>query len=143
VAWSAQLVTDPLIAGISGQVSMVAAAANLAVEVSIPPITVLGSAAGVLCLFWPAGARLLIRFTGPELWWVLHIAHWAAGVPASSVPVPSGPPGVLLVAATTMLAVVLWRWRWFRAAMAVVAVGLLAWSLSGLLVGVGGSVGRA
>jgi competence protein ComEC len=142
VACAAQVVTAPLIAGISGRVSLVAAAANLAVAALIAPITVLGSAAGALCLFWPAGAQLLIRFTGPELWWVLRIAHWAAGVPAASVPVPSGIPGVLLVAAAAVLVVVLWRWRWFRAAMAVGAAGLLAWSLSGLLVGAGGSVGR-
>jgi competence protein ComEC len=142
VACAAQLVTDPLIAGISGRVSVLAAAANLAVEALIAPIRVVGSAAGALCLFWPAGARLLIRFTGPELWWVLHIAHWAASVPAASVPVPSGVTGFVLVAATALLVVVLWRWWWFRTAIAVVAVGLVAWSLSGLAVGVGGSVGR-
>lgn len=142
VACAAQLVTAPLIAGISGRVSLIAAAANLAVAALIAPITVLGSAAGALCLFWPAGAQLLIRFTGPELWWVLRIAHWAAGVPAANVPVPSGFPGFLLVAATTVLAAVLWRWRWFRAGMAIAAAGLLAWSLSGLAVGAGGSVGN-
>jgi competence protein ComEC len=142
VACAAQLVTAPLIAGISGRVSLVAAAANLAVAALIAPITVLGSAAGALCLFWPAGAQLLIRFTGPELWWVLRIAHWAAGVPAASVPVPSGVAGFLLVGVAAVLAAVLWRRRWFRTAMAIAAAGLLAWSLSGLLVGAGGSVGR-
>jgi competence protein ComEC len=136
------LVTDPLIAGISGRVSLVAAAANLAVEALIAPITVLGSVAAALGLLWPAGAQLLVRFTGPELWWVLNIAHWAAGVPAASMPVPSGISGVLLVGTTTMLAMVLWRWRWFRAAMAFAVASLLAWSLSGLLVGAGGAVGR-
>jgi competence protein ComEC len=141
VACAAQLVTAPLIAGISGRVSLVAAAANLAVAALIAPITVLGSAAGGLCLFWPAGAQLLIRFTGPEIWWLLRIAHWAASVPAASVPVPSGISGVLAVGAAALLTVVLWRWRWFRAGMAVAAVALLAWSLSGLLAGGGGSVG--
>jgi competence protein ComEC len=142
VACAAQLVTAPLIAGISGRVSLVSAAANLAVAALIAPITVLGSAAAALCLFWPAGAQLLIRFTGPELWWLLRIAHWAASVPAASVPVPSGISGVLAVGAAGLLAVLLWRWRWFRAAMAVAAAALFAWSLSGLLAGAGGSVGR-
>jgi competence protein ComEC len=142
VAWAAQLVTAPLIAGISGQLSLVGAAANFAVAALIAPITVLGSAAAALCLFWPAGAHLLIRFTGPELWWLLRIAHWAAGVPAATVQVPSGLPGVLVVGAAAVLVVVLWRWRWFRAGMAVAVAGLLAWSLSSLLTGVGGSVGR-
>ncbi|MGA8546451.1 MAG: ComEC/Rec2 family competence protein [Mycobacterium sp.] len=141
VACAAQLVTAPLIAGISGRVSLVAAAANLAVAALIAPITVLGSAAGALCLLWPAGAQLLIRFTGPELWWVLRIAHWAAAVPAASLPVPSGISGVLVVGATAVLAAVLWRWRWFRAGIAVAAGGLVAWSVSGLLAGAGGAVG--
>ncbi len=143
VACAAQLVTAPLIAGISGRVSLLGAAANLAVATLIAPITVLGSAASALCLFWPAAAQLLIRFTGPELWWVLRIAHWAAGVPAASVPVPSGISGVLVVGAATAVAAVLWRRRWFRAGMAVAAVGLLAWSLSGLLVGAGEAVGQS
>jgi competence protein ComEC len=142
VAGAAQLVTAPLIAGISGRVSLVAAAANLAVAGLIAPITVLGSAATTLCLCWPGGAELLIRFTGPELWWLLRIAHWAASVPAASVPVPSGISGVLVVGAAGLLAVLLWRWRWFRAGMALAAAALFAWSLSGLLAGAGGSVGR-
>jgi len=136
------LVTAPLIAGISGRLSLVAAAANLAVAALVAPITVLGSAASALCLIWPAAARLLIRFTGPELWWLLRIAHWAASVPAASVPVPSGPAGVLVVGGATLVAVVLWRWRWFRAGMAIAAAALVASSLSGLLVGGGGAVGR-
>jgi competence protein ComEC len=142
VACAAQLVTAPLIAGISGRVSLVGAAANFAVAALIAPITVLGSAAGALCLFWPAAAQLLIRFTGPELWWVLGIAHWAAGVPAANMPVPSGIPGFLVVGAAAVLTAVFWRRRWFRAGLAVVAAGLVAWSLSGLWVGAGGAVGR-
>jgi competence protein ComEC len=141
VACAAQLVTAPLIAGISGRLSLVAAAANLAVAALIAPITVLGSAAGALCMFWPAAAQLLMRFTGPELWWVLRIAHWAAALPAASLPVPSGISGVVIVGSTTVLAALLWRRRWFRAATAVAAAGLVAWSLSGLLVGAAGAVG--
>lgn len=137
VAWAAHAVTAPLVAGISGRVSLVAAAANLAVAPVIAPITVLGSAAAVLCPLWPAGAQLLIRFTGPELWWVLSVAKWAAGVPAATVPVPEGVPGVVVVACATALVVVLWRWRSFRAVAgpaAMVGAGcLIAWSLSGLV----------
>ena len=47
----------------------------------------------------------------------------------------------MAVGAAGLLAVLLWRWRWFRAGMAVAAGALLAWSLSGLLLGAGGSVG--
>ncbi len=67
-------------AGISGTFSVVAVVANLAVAPVIPPITVLGTAAAALCPLWPAGAQLLIRFTGPEVWWLTSVARWAAGV---------------------------------------------------------------
>ena len=137
VAWAAHVVTAPLVAAISGRFSLVAVAANLAVAPLIAPITVLGSAAAVLCAFLPGAAQLLIRFTGPEVWWVLSVAHQAAGVPAATVPVPSGVPGVLLVGGVTALVVVLWRWRWFRMpagwGAALAGVGLLAWWVSGLV----------
>jgi competence protein ComEC len=91
----------------------------------------------VLCMLWPAGAQLLIRFTGPELWWVLTVAHWVAGVPGAGVPVPAGIAGVLVVGGATALVFVLWRWRWSRAAMRLTAMAggccLVAWSLSGLV----------
>ena len=151
VAWAAQLVTAPLIAGISGRVSLVSVLANLAVSMLVAPITVLGSAAAALGGLWPAGAEVLIRFTGPELWWLVHVARWAAGapaatvpVPAATVPVPAGTVGVVGVAAVAVLIVVSWRWRWCRGVVAVSAACLLAWSLAEVLtgcaaVGVGGA----
>jgi competence protein ComEC len=141
VAWAAHVVTAPLVAGISGRVSLVAAGANLAVAPVIAPITVLGSAAAVLGVVWLAGAQLLIRFTGPEVWWVLGVARWAADAPAATLPVPDGVAGVLLVGCATvlllLLAMLLWRRPWFRAAVRVAAlvtvVCVLAWSVSELL----------
>jgi competence protein ComEC len=132
VAVAAQLVTAPLVAGISGTFSVVSVVANLAVAAVIPPLTVLGTAAAALCPLWSSGAELLIRFTGPELWWLLNVAHWAAGVPAASLSVPSGLLGVITVAAAGGAAVVAWRWRWVRIGTGCAAVVLLAWTVSGL-----------
>lgn len=142
VAWAAHLVTAPLVAGISGRVSLVAAGANLAAAPVIAPITVLGSLAALLCVPWPAAGQLVIRFTGPELWWVLGVASWAARVPAATLPVPAGVPGVLLVAAATVLILALarslWPRRWFRAAAGLAAAAMvmcaLAWTLSGVAI---------
>lgn len=135
IALAAQLVTAPLVAAISGRFSMVGVLANLAVAVVIPPITVLGTAAAALVALWPAGAGLLIRFTGPEVWWLLRVAEWAAALPGAAVPVPSGWAGLVTVGVAGVAAVVLWRWRWFRLA----AIGCLlcaaAWSVSGLVSG--------
>ncbi|OBF63489.1 competence protein [Mycobacterium sp. 852002-51971_SCH5477799-a] len=132
VAWAAQVVTAPLVAAISGRFSVVAALANLVVAAVIAPITVAGTAAAALCGIWPAAARLLIRFTGPELWWVDGVARWAANMPGATLPVPQGMPGTLIVGGATVVAVVLWRWRPFRVAGGVAALAGLAWAVSGL-----------
>lgn len=135
VAWAANLVTAPLIAGISGRLSLVSTLANLAVAVLVAPITVLGSAAAVLCGCWPTAAQLLMRFTGPELWWVCRVAHWTANVPAATVPVPAGTAGVVGVGAAAVLVVICWRWRWGRWVLAALALGVLAFSVSQMLTG--------
>jgi competence protein ComEC len=132
VAVAAQLVTAPLIAGISGTFSVMSVAANLAVAAVIPPITVVGTAAAALCPLWPAGADLLIRFTGPELWWLLRVAYWSANVPGASLAVPSGLLGAVTVAAAGVATVVLWRWRWTRIGVCAAIVVGLAWTVSGV-----------
>ncbi|MGV0626672.1 ComEC/Rec2 family competence protein [Mycolicibacter minnesotensis] len=142
VAWAANLVTAPLIAGISGRLSLVSTVANLAVAVLVAPITVLGSAAAVLCGWWPAGAQLLIRLTGPELWWVCRVARWSGGMPGATVPVPAGWAGVAGVGAAAVLVVVCWRWRWGRRVLAASGLCLLAWSAAQVLTGWSG-VGAA
>ena len=114
VACAAQVVTAPLVAAISGQLSLISVLANLLVAPVITPITVLGTAAAALGWVWPTVAQLLIRFTGPELWWLLHIARWSAAVPGAAVSVPSGFAGALLLGLTTIAVVLLvavWRRR--------------------------------
>lgn len=128
IALAAQLVTAPIVAGMSGAVSVVAVVANLAVAPIIPPITVLGTASAAVLQLWPAAGRLLIRFTGPELWWLLNTARWAAQVPGASVPVPAGPTGVALVGATVVAGVVGWRWRTGRVAVTAALLGAVAWA---------------
>ena len=99
VALAAQLVTAPLIAAISGRFSVVAVAATLLVAPVIPPITVLGTLAAAVAPLLPGVAGLLIRFTGPELWWLLMVARWAAALPGASLPTPAGWAGAAAVAA--------------------------------------------
>jgi competence protein ComEC len=133
VAVAAQLVTAPLVAGISGRFSVLSVLANLTVAAVIPPITVIGTAAAVLAAWWPAGAGLLIRFTGPELWWLLQVAHRVAAVPGATITVPSGPLGVVVVAAAGLGLVLGWRRRWVRLLVGVGTVGLVAWTVSGVV----------
>lgn len=132
VAVAAQLVTAPLVAGMAGTFSVVAVAANLVVAPVVAPITVLGTAAAALSPLWPSGAGLLIRFTGPEVWWLLSVSRWAAGVPGASLTVPSGPAGAAVIAAAGIALVGAWRWRWVRRAALAATICLLAWTVSGL-----------
>ena len=104
----------------------------MTVAAVIPPITVVGTAAAALCPLWPSGAELLIRFAGPELWWLLRVAHWAAGITGASIPVPSGLLGVATVSAAGVTAVMSWRWRWVRIGTCGAVMCLLAWTVSGL-----------
>lgn len=135
IAVAAQLVTAPLIAAISGRLSLVAVVANLLVAVVIPLITVFGTAAAALCPLVPGAAGLLIRFTGPELWWLLAVARRAAALPGAAVTVPSGWAGLAVVGAAAVAGVTFWRRRWFRVALGAAAVCLVAWSVSGLVTG--------
>ncbi|MEI7715708.1 MAG: ComEC/Rec2 family competence protein, partial [Mycobacterium sp.] len=131
VACAAHVVTAPLIAGISGRLSLVAVGANLAAAPAIAPITVLGSVAAALCPLWPTGAQLVIRFTGPELWWVLSVARSAAAIPAATVPVPAGAVGVLVVAAGAASVVLLGRFRWCRlSVLSVLGLCAAAWAIA-------------
>ena len=135
IALAAQWATAPLIAAISGRFSLVAVIANLVVAPVIPPITLLGTAAATLAPLWPAAADLLIRFTGPELWWLLRVAHLAAALPGAVVTVPDGWAGLGVVTCCGLVAVLLWPRRWFRQAAAGAVLVALAWSVSALVGG--------
>lgn len=114
VALVAQWVTAPIIAAISGRFSLVSVIANLLVAVVIPPITVLGTAAAALAPIWPAAAGLLVRFTGPELWWLLKVAHLSASAPGASITVPDGWAGLGAVGGAGLAGLagmLLWRRR--------------------------------
>lgn len=131
VCTAAQLATAPLVAAGLGMFSLVAIAANLAATATIVPITVLGTVAAALTGWWPSAAELLIRFTGPLLWSLLRIAHYAANVPGALIAVPTGLVGFLLVTLPLVAAVVLWPRVWFRRCTGAAAVVLVAWTLTG------------
>ncbi|WP_074352625.1 ComEC/Rec2 family competence protein [Mycobacteroides abscessus] len=114
VAVAAQLVTAPVIAAISGSVSMASIAANVLAGLVIVPITVLGTAAAALTVVSPQVAGLLARFCGPELWWLLRVADYASAGGTTAIPVPAGVLGFAVVAVLLGIAVWLWRRRWFR-----------------------------
>jgi competence protein ComEC len=124
---AAHLITAPVIAGLSGQVSLVAVVANLAVAPAVAPVTVLGVLAAVVSPVSPGAAELGVRLAGPGVGWLVGVAHWGAGIPDGALP---WPPGLLGTAALT--AVLLVGWLLLRRRRA--RVLLVAASLGALLV---------
>ncbi len=85
VPLAAQLACTPLVAAISGQVSLVAVAANLVVAPLVGPATVLGLVGGLLGLVWaPLGAPFGWA-AGACAQVVVVVAGVAAGLPGASV----------------------------------------------------------
>ncbi|MFC4783653.1 ComEC/Rec2 family competence protein [Nocardioides sp. MAHUQ-72] len=104
---AAQLACTPLVAAISGQVSLVAVAANLVVAPAVGPATVLGLAGGLLGLVWAPLGRLAGT---PAAWcvgWVVLVARHGAALPGAALDWGAGVlPLVLLTALTVCLALV-------------------------------------
>ncbi len=85
VAVAAQLVTTPIVVAFSGQISLIAIVANLAVTAVVAPITVLGTLAAVVTPVCPPIAILLVRFTAPELWWMVGVADTLSALPLATI----------------------------------------------------------
>nr|WP_283242130.1 ComEC/Rec2 family competence protein [Gordonia araii] len=92
------VVTAPLVAVISGQVSWTAVLANIAVAPVIPLVTVLGAVAMTLSAAdlsaTTALASVLVAACEPALWWVLGVARFLGGPWAA---IPAAPSWLLLI----------------------------------------------
>ena len=122
---AAHLATAPVIAGLSGEVSLVAVLANLLAVPAVAPATVLGAITAVAAPVHPGLAELLARLAGPPLGWLVGVARHAAAVPDGVLSWPSGTTGGLLLAGVSVLAVLALRLRRLRALAAAGAVGAL------------------
>src|SRR6266545_32026 len=116
---AAQVACAPVIAGISGTVSLVAAPANLLAEPAVAPATVLGVVAAVASAVWPAGAAFVAWLGSWPARWLVAVAGAGARVPDGVMAWPAGTGGALLLAVLTVVA--LWATR--RPAVRVAADG--------------------
>jgi competence protein ComEC len=104
VPLAAQLACTPLVAAISGQVSLVAVAANLVVAPAVGPATVLGLAGGLTGLVWDPLGRVPGTLAAWCVGWIVAVAERGAALPAAAV---GWGTGVVALAALTLLVVVL------------------------------------
>lgn len=122
---AAHLVTAPVVAGMAGEVSVIAVLANLLAAPVVAPATVLGVLAALVAPVAPWVAELLVRVAGPALDWLIIVARQAARVPGASIAWPSGWWGGLLLACLTVVVVAALRRHRLRVLVGVVLTGLL------------------
>lgn len=107
VPLAAQVACTPVVAAISGQVSLVAVAANLLAAPAVAPATVLGLAGGLLGLVWaPVGAVV----AAPAAWsamWIITVAEHGADLPTAAITWGTGPLSLLALTVLCALLVLL------------------------------------
>jgi competence protein ComEC len=96
---AAQVACAPVIAALSGQVSLVAVPANLLAAPAVAPATVFGVGSAVVSPFWPEGARALAWLASWPARWLVWIAHTGSAVPVGSIPWAAGWAGAVLLVA--------------------------------------------
>jgi competence protein ComEC len=98
---AAQLACTPLVAAISGRVSLVAVAANLLVAPVVGPATVLGLVGGILTMVWPPVGRLCGTLASWCVAWLIAVAEHGAALPTAAVGWGTGPAALLLLTVLT------------------------------------------
>ncbi|GAB3860164.1 ComEC/Rec2 family competence protein [Micromonospora andamanensis] len=126
---AAQLACSPVIAGLTGTVSLVAVPANLLAVPAIAPATVLGVTAAVVSPVWPAGAETVAWLAHWPAWWLVLVARYGARLPAGNLPWPGGISGALLLAALTVALLIAARRPVARRLVAVCAVAVMVGTL--------------
>ncbi len=125
VPLAAQVACTPVVAGLSGQVSLVAVGANLLAAPAVAPATVLGLAAGLVGLVWDPPARLLGTLAGWCVGWVVAVARHGSDLPVASVPWAAGALSLAVLTALCGLLVVGLPWLLRRPLRALLATALL------------------
>jgi competence protein ComEC len=97
VAAAAHIVTAPVVAAISGRVSLVAIPANVLAEPVVAITTIVGFCAAVLAPLWLGGGAGLAWVAGWPCRWLVAVADFFGGLHGATVPWPGGTIGGLLL----------------------------------------------
>ena len=123
---AATVATAPVVAAISGTVSLVSIPANLLAAPAVAPATVLGVLAAVVSPVSGTAAEWLVRCAGLPVGWLAAVGTRAARLPAAAVSWPGGTTGALLLLVALVTAVAVVRRRNGRRVALAVAVGAAA-----------------
>ncbi|SDO22662.1 competence protein ComEC [Nakamurella panacisegetis] len=120
---AAHVATMPVIAALSGAISLSSIPANLLAALVVGPALVIGMACAVAGPWWPGGAMALARIDQPLLQWIAFVAHRLARWEGASLPWPASVPGVLGLAGLLLTGLLLLRQRRIRALAVAVVTG--------------------
>jgi competence protein ComEC len=102
VAAAAHIVTAPVVAALSGRVSLVAIPANVLAEPVVVVITVLGFAAALVAPVWLGAGEVLAWLAGWPCRWLVFDADHLGGLHGATLPWPGGAAGGCLLLATVL-----------------------------------------
>lgn len=122
---AAHVVTAPVVAGLSGQVSLVAVGTNLLAAPAVAPATVLGVLAAVGAAVHPGLGELFVHLAGPAVSWLVAVGHHGAAVPDGVLGWPSGVLGGVVLAVLVVALLAALRARRFRMLAAAIMMGAL------------------
>lgn len=122
---AAHVVTAPVVAGLSGQVSLVAILSNLLAAPAVAPATVLGVLAAIVAPVYPPAAVLVVQLAGPVVRWLVGVGHQGAAVPGGVVRWPAGTGGALVLALIVVAVLLAMRDHRLRILVAAGLVGAL------------------
>ena len=125
VPLAAQVACTPVVAALSGQVSLVAVGANLLAAPAVAPATVLGLGGGLVGLVW---SPLGVVVAAPAAWsagWIIAVARRGADVPTAAVDWGTGPLPLFTLTVLCLLAVPLAPRLLGRPASTLACTGLL------------------
>ncbi|MFD7661437.1 ComEC/Rec2 family competence protein [Streptomyces sp. NPDC059788] len=108
-AAAAQTVCAPVIVVLAARVGLVAIPCNLLAELAVAPATVLGFAALATAPVVPPLAHALAWCAGWPTEWIAGVARTGAGLPGAELDWPGGWSGALLLAAVTVVSVLVGR----------------------------------
>lgn len=106
VPLAAQIVCTPVIAAISGQVSLIAVAANVLVAPAVGPATVLGLIGGLISLMSVPVGQLIGRLAGLAAGWIVWVSGRGSDFSGASVGWPVGGLAIVFLTGLCVVAIV-------------------------------------
>ncbi|MBZ5735880.1 ComEC/Rec2 family competence protein [Nocardioides sp. TRM66260-LWL] len=122
---AAQLACTPLVAGLSGQVSLIAVVANLLAAPAVAPATILGLVGGLIAVVEVDVGRLVALPAAWSVGWIVTVARSCADVPLPAIGWGTGVVALLALTLGSALLAVRGPWLVARPARALLLAGLL------------------